>query len=165
MSDPRQGWGRRAERGHAALLQRTYVQTHRPPRIGKSRGICKIFPHLEEIVRIAFGMEGLLLGCGLGVYAAENHAPGRGFGLWRLVGTRQKAGLAPKDVKNAGRSGDVYENKGEADTMTDNKSVISAQLRNNSVTYWPNMQIFRNNLARGDSEFQVTQCAKGPMTR
>jgi hypothetical protein len=34
----------------------------------------------------------------------------------------------PKDVKNEGRSGKVYENKGSPDKMPDEKSGICAQL-------------------------------------
>ena len=37
------------------------------------------------------------------------------------AGVRQ-GGLTEKDVKNTGRSGDVYENKGEQDIMAENKS-------------------------------------------
>ena len=43
--------------------------------------------------------------------------------LWRLTNVlfRVRNGvLTPRDVKNEGTSGDVYENKGEEDTMTDN---------------------------------------------
>jgi hypothetical protein len=32
--------------------------------------------------------------------------------------------LTQKDVKNEGRSGDMYENKGDRDTMPDSKSGI-----------------------------------------
>ena len=44
--------------------------------------------------------------------------------LWRLTNTLMKVrqgGLRQKDVKNAGRSGDMYENKGSGDTMTETK--------------------------------------------
>jgi len=42
--------------------------------------------------------------------------------LWRLTKVLFKLGkgaLAHKDVKNAGRSGDMYENTGNTDEMTD----------------------------------------------
>jgi hypothetical protein len=42
-----------------------------------------------------------------------------------LMGVRDK-GLTLKDVKNEGRSGDVYENKGNSDKMPDQKTDISA---------------------------------------
>jgi hypothetical protein len=48
---------------------------------------------------------------------------------WRVTNTLTKVGntgLAHKDVKNEGRSGNVYENKGSADTMTDNYSGFCA---------------------------------------
>jgi hypothetical protein len=40
--------------------------------------------------------------------------------------SRSKTGLTLKDVKNEGRSGDVYENKGISDKMPDHKADISA---------------------------------------
>jgi hypothetical protein len=49
--------------------------------------------------------------------------------LWRLTNTLMKVrqgGLTPKDVKNEGRSGNVYENKGLDDKMPDEKSDTSA---------------------------------------
>jgi hypothetical protein len=42
--------------------------------------------------------------------------------LWRLTNVLfrvRNGALAPRDVKNEGTSGDVYENKGASDTMTD----------------------------------------------
>jgi hypothetical protein len=47
--------------------------------------------------------------------------------LWRLTNVLFKVrngALAHRDVKNEGTSGDVYENKGVSDTMTDNLSVF-----------------------------------------
>jgi hypothetical protein len=45
-----------------------------------------------------------------------------------LVATRRAArGKVPKDVKNEGRSGDMYENKGGGDKMPDHISGISTQ--------------------------------------
>jgi hypothetical protein len=47
--------------------------------------------------------------------------------LWRLTNVLFKVrngALAHRDVKNEGTSGDVYENKGVNDTMTDNLSVF-----------------------------------------
>jgi hypothetical protein len=44
--------------------------------------------------------------------------------LWRLTNTLMKVrqeGQTPNDVKNEGRSGDVHENKGSSDTMTETK--------------------------------------------
>jgi hypothetical protein len=43
--------------------------------------------------------------------------------LWRLTNVLfrvRNGALAPRDVKNEGTSGDVYENKGTSDTMTEN---------------------------------------------
>ena len=45
--------------------------------------------------------------------------------LWRLTNVLFKVrngALAHRDVKNEGTSGDVYENKGESDIITDNPS-------------------------------------------
>jgi hypothetical protein len=45
--------------------------------------------------------------------------------LWRLTCAPIKVrngALTPRDVKNEGTSGDVYENKGTYDTMPDNTS-------------------------------------------
>ena len=45
--------------------------------------------------------------------------------LWRLTKTLIKVRngvLTHRDVKNEGTSGDVYENKGESDIITDNPS-------------------------------------------
>ena len=50
--------------------------------------------------------------------------------LWRLTNVLfrvRNGALAPRDVKNEGTSGDVYENKGEGDTMTDNGSGFVAE--------------------------------------
>ena len=50
--------------------------------------------------------------------------------LWRLTNTLIKVrngALTHKDVKNEGTSGDVYENKGEDDTMPDNPSGFLAE--------------------------------------
>jgi hypothetical protein len=47
--------------------------------------------------------------------------------LWRLTNVLFKVrngALAHRDVKNEGTSGDVYENKGVSDTMTDNLLVF-----------------------------------------
>jgi hypothetical protein len=49
--------------------------------------------------------------------------------LWRLTNTLMKirqGGLAPKDVKNEDRSGNVYENKGTDDIMSDQETDSSA---------------------------------------
>jgi hypothetical protein len=46
----------------------------------------------------------------------------------------QKGALTPRDVKNEGTSGDVYENKGPHDTMPDNKS-----------RFWPENSKIRDN--------------------
>ena len=50
--------------------------------------------------------------------------------LWRLPNTLIKVrnrALTHKDVKNEGTSGDVYEKKGEIDTMADNKSGLLSE--------------------------------------
>jgi hypothetical protein len=50
--------------------------------------------------------------------------------LWRLTNTLIKVrngALTHKDVKNEGTSGDVYENKGEDDTMPDTPSGFLAE--------------------------------------
>ena len=50
--------------------------------------------------------------------------------LWRLTNVLfrvRNGALAPRDVKNEGTSGDVYENKGASDTMTDNGSGLLAE--------------------------------------
>ena len=50
--------------------------------------------------------------------------------LWRLTKTLIKVrngALNHRDVKNEGTSGDVYENKGESDTMADNPSGFLAE--------------------------------------
>jgi hypothetical protein len=48
--------------------------------------------------------------------------------LWRLTNTlikvRNGALTHRRDVKNEGTSGDVYENKGASDTLTDNQSAF-----------------------------------------
>jgi hypothetical protein len=48
--------------------------------------------------------------------------------LWRLTNTlikvRNAALTHRRDVKNEGTSGDVYENKGASDTLTDNQSAF-----------------------------------------
>jgi hypothetical protein len=49
--------------------------------------------------------------------------------LWRLTNTLMKirqGGLAPKDVKNEDRSGNVYENKGTDDILSDQETDSSA---------------------------------------
>ena len=51
--------------------------------------------------------------------------------LWRLTNVLfrvRNGALTHKDVKNEDRSGNVYENKGPADTMTDNYSGFCARL-------------------------------------
>jgi flagellar biosynthesis/type III secretory pathway chaperone len=51
--------------------------------------------------------------------------------LWRLTNTLmkvRKGGLTRKDVKNEGRSGNVYENKGSHDNLSEDNSDISAGL-------------------------------------
>ena len=50
--------------------------------------------------------------------------------LWRLTHVLikvRKGALSQKDVKNEGTSGDVYEKKGEIDTMADNKSGLLSE--------------------------------------
>ena len=50
--------------------------------------------------------------------------------LWRLTNVLFKVrngALTHKDVKNEDRPGDVYENKGASDTMTDNRSGFLAE--------------------------------------
>ena len=50
--------------------------------------------------------------------------------LWRLTHVLikvRKGAQSQKDVKNEGTSGDVYEKKGEIDTMADNKSGLLSE--------------------------------------
>ena len=57
---------------------------------------------------------------------------GRGLATTHVSRQRTKSHAGgpatPKDVKNEGRSGNVYENKGSSDTMTDNISGFCAWL-------------------------------------
>ena len=60
---------------------------------------------------------------------------------------RPKPYKNPKDVKNEGRPGNVYENKGSTDTMTENYSGFCAwsapflpKLTKIQRAFWPNMQ-------------------------
>jgi hypothetical protein len=71
----------------------------------------------------------LLLERGFGVKS-------RSEGRWQVLGASWglgarhwvlEAGGTPKDVKNEGRSGDMYENKDSSDKMPNSISGISAQ--------------------------------------
>ena len=61
------------------------------------------------------------------------------------TGQRPEGGTTHKDVKNEGRSGNVYENKGSNDTMTENYSGFCAwsapflqKLTKIQRAFWPN---------------------------
>jgi len=94
---------------------------------------------------------------------ARQEQPGRctasGRGLATIHVPRQRTNKRcggtsnpPKDVKNEGRSGNVYENKGLNDRMTENSSGICAWLESflqNWTTihrsFWQKMQRLRDN--------------------
>jgi len=76
----------------------------------------------------------------------------------RKVAPGERATL--KDVKNEGRSGNVYENKGPNDTMTDNYSGFCAGLASFCKNRGPSM-----GLSTGNAEITRQSCVRILATR
>jgi hypothetical protein len=66
-----------------------------------------------------------------GNYLIMDARPGTSFApISLLTRSRCEKQIIPKDVKNADRSGDVYENKGQHDIESEKKAILCPNLQN-----------------------------------